>query len=359
LKILLITEFFPNQRKPIFLGGVQARTYHIARRLRNLNKIEIISLQEGGIEATLKSLPSRLAFSLSTIFASPKDKPDIIEASNVSTYIPAFLLAKRLRVPAVAWIPDLIENGWWKSFTFPVAFSGYLSEKISISLKWDRIIAMSKTTKKKLVRAGVKEEKIRVVYGGVEYDKLRNMKVKKFQKPTICCIARLVSYKRISDLITAVSYIREKISDIQCNVIGEGPERGKLENQIQEMGLNKSLKLLGSFPHDKAMEYLKKSQIFCLPSVVEGFGIVTIESLAAGVPYVNADIPPTKEITNTGKGGFLFQKENPRDLSDKAIALLTNKKLYLEKQKETENLAKKYDWSIIAEQTKNCYREVV
>lgn len=357
MDILLITEFLPTKKNNLILGGVQARTFFIRKHLIKRHSINKISFDTGKIDASVESLLPRLRFAFSIVFAKLKKKPDLIEASNVTTFIPAFFLAKRLGVPAVAWVPDILGKSWMKYFSLPVALIGRSLEKIGIKLPWTQIIAMSKSTRDKLIYSGVKPDKISVVYGGVEFEKLNKLRVKKYKNPTICSIARLLPYKRIEDLIEAISLIKKKHPAIRCFIIGEGSEKNKLKSKITRLKLSSEIKLLGNMPHLKAMKILKSSHLFCLPSVVEGFGIVTVEAMAAGVPYVNSQIKPTIEITQNGKGGLLFNPKDPRDLADSIDRLLGDKKLYAKKQEEGKKLAKLFDWSIIAEQTEHVYKK--
>lgn len=337
------------------MGGVQSRTYFVAKHLEKHHHIEILQLSEGRIEASAGSIPRRLQFGVGTVLARPSRKPDLIEASNVTTYLPAFLLAKRLRVPVIAWVPDVLGDDWLRYFPPLVALSGKILETIAFRLPWNHLIAMSKSTKEKLSHQGVDSQKITVVYGGVEYHKLRGLAVTKFPTPTICSIARLLPYKRLEDLIEATRIVKGEIPQIRCLIIGEGPEERSLKVHISSLKLDSSVKLRGNLPHQNAMEILKRSHIFCLPSVVEGFGLVTVEAMAAGVPYVNARIAPTVEVTGNGKGGLLFEPNNPDDLAEKILTLLADGELYRSKQKEGQKLAKRYDWAIIARQTEEVY----
>ena len=77
--------------------------------------------------------------------------------------------------------------------------------------------------------------------------------------------------------------------------------------------------------------------------------------MAAGVPFVSSRIKPTVEITQNGKGGLLFKPEDPNDLSKKINILLSDTGLYGEKVNEGKNLAKQFDWAIIAKQTEEVY----
>ena len=81
---------------------------------------------------------------------------------------------------------------------------------------------------------------------------------------------------------------------------------------------------------------------------MEGFGITVIEALALKMPYVISDIPPFIEITKNGQGGEIFQQMNVKDLAQKVIKLLTNKKDYLQKIEEGNLLVEEYDWGKIA-----------
>lgn len=358
LNLLLVTEFLPRKEHPLIEGGVQARTFFLTRYLSKTHHVQSISFNQGKIHATTPTLFPRIGFALNTLTAIPKPKPDIVEGSNVATFIPAFLLAKRLKVPAVAWVPDVLGARWNEYFSPPVALGGRIGEWCALKLPWDHLIAMSQATRKKLVKMGVDPRRITVIYGGVEYQALREMKVEKYPHPSICSISRLVPYKRVVDLIEAVRLARAAIPHLSCRIIGEGPLKTNLQAEIRRLRLSEIVELLRNIPHPQAMQTLKRSHVFCLPSELEGFGIVTVEAMAAGVPYVNARIEATLETTHNGKGGLLFRPRDPSDLAEKIIRLFQNSKLYAAKRREGMNLAREYDWSIIARETERVYESL-
>lgn len=359
MNILFVSEFVPQTSNPEFKGGVQTRTYYIANRLKEKNNVDIISLNIGNIEASPFSLFYRIIFFFKIIFRRFGGKPDILEASNTTTYFPSFIYAKRIKIPAVAWVPDVLGEQWEKNFSFSVAKAGKILEKLGLTLPWDHYIAMSQVTKSKLINLGINREKISVVYGGVDSTYLKKLKVNKYKKPTICVISRFLPYKRVEDVIKAVKIIENFIPQIRCIIIGEGPEKNNLISLISKLSLENSITIISNLKHDKVMRILKRSHVFCLPSTVEGFGLVTIESMATGVPYVNSDISQTIEITKKGMGGLLFSRKDERDLSEKIIRLLSNEDLYNKKVKQGLKLAKLYDWDIIAEQSEKIYKKVI
>jgi glycosyltransferase involved in cell wall biosynthesis len=355
VKILLVTEFL-DLKSPNFTGGVETRAYYLAKYLKKKKyQVKIISRSHQGIvSANFFSIFQRLFFILRAIKQGIAINFDIIEGSNFITYLPAWIIGFIKRKPRVAWVADYYGENWFKYYSFPVALSGWLLEKIAFKLPWNQFIAISQSTKDKLIETGISEEKIQAIYCGVDYQTLKKyQKNKKYPRPTICCISRLVKHKRVKDLIRAVKLVRKKIPLVQCLIIGDGPEKYNLEK------LDPKIKLLGNVDQQILLNTLSQSRLSSLPSVLEGFGIVTIESMAVGTPYVSSNIPPTREITQNGQGGLLFKPKNPQDLADKILKLLEDKKLYSQKRQQGIKLTQQYDWSNIAQKTLCLYQKML
>ncbi len=359
MNILLIAEFFPKKKQAISGGGVEARNLFTYQYLKTKHNVKVIHRQRNLIAATFLSIFPRLTYIITAAIKAINSQADIIEGSNFVTYLPAYFSARIKRVPSIAWYPDIYKKTWFENFSFLTAFTGYLLEWIGLRLNWDHIIAMSQSTKTKLIQAGIDPQKITVVYGGVDTKKMKNLNVKKYPSPTICTIARLVKYKRVDDLIKATAIIKQTVPNIKLKIISQGPEEDSLRKLTRKLNLTGNVEFLGSLSHQQAMKVLKKSHIFSLPSIVEGFGLVTIEAMAAGIPYVSSDIPPTREITQNGKGGFLYPPKNYQELALNITKLLTNKKIYQQKHKQAIAIAREYDWDTIASQTLKVYKQTV
>lgn len=113
-------------------------------------------------------------------------------------------------------------------------------------------------------------------------------------------IGRLVPRKGYSELIRTFKFIKDR--NIKLLIIGEGPERKKLEKLIMQYKLIKRIFLLGQKPEEEKYQYLYRSDAYILPSLHEGFGIVIQEALQAGLPVFT-----TKDV---GILTYLKQKEN-------------------------------------------------
>ena len=159
---------------------------------------------------------------------------------------------------------------------------------------------------------------------------------------TIICVARLVKTKRIDQLIRAAAGLKDDLI-----VVGTGPQ----EKYLKQL-TGSRVKFFKNLPRKELIRLLKQADIFCLPSVVEGFGIATIEAMACGLPAVLADIPVNREITHDGQGAVFFEPENVIDLAHQLKHLKT---IYKQKQSEALKLAKTYTWEKIYQQTRAVY----
>ena len=209
-------------------------------------------------------------------------------------------------------------------------------------------------------KLGIDKEKITVVYNGIDIDLYKKIKVKgKYEKPTIVTVCRLVSYKRINDLINALAILKADIPDIKLKIIGKGPHEDHLKKLTKDLGLGNNVEFLGKIDiTEDLIKILKKSHVFSLPSIVEGFGMVVVEAMAAGLPYVASDISPIREVTQNGIGGFLHQPKNVEDIASKIKILLTDDSIRDEKIKDTSRIVQKYEWLKIANQLENCYKKI-
>jgi len=309
MKLLFLTEFFPKNKQLIYTGGVEVRTYNIAEKTKKDFQVKVISSPLNQGPATFKSIFFR-------IFYLFRD---------------------------------------WFQFGIIVGVFGYLIEKISLKLNWNHIIALSHSTEKKLIQSGIKKEKITVVHGGIDLQEFKNLDYAKFPQFTIICIARLVTTKRIKDLVKGFAFFNKKNSKTKLIIIGYGPKKQFLKEQVEKLDISNKVSFYENLPRKQLLKLLKQSHLFCLPSIVEGFGLVTIEAMAAGLPAVLADIPINHEVTQD-KGALFYQSKNSQDLAAQLEKLISHKKLYQSKSKQALEFAKIYSWDKIYQQTKQIYQ---
>ena len=272
--------------------------------------------------------------------------------------MPAYILGRLKKTKIVILVPDLIyyyTNGINRVFRSTLLFL----ERFVLKRSWDKIICISGDVQKKLVQLGVDSEKISIVFCGVSFEEIKKIQKKKNSTfPTIVCVSRLVSYKRIKDLIKAMQILKKKYSNIKLIIVGIGEEKEKLEKLVKKYHLESDVLFHGFVKsHKNVLSLVKNSDIFCSTSIVEGFGIAIVEALALGVPCVLSDISVFREVTR-GKGVLFFKPQDSEDLAKKIRMLLKDKNLYKKLRKEGIKQAKIFSWKSKILETEKIYENL-
>ena len=118
-------------------------------------------------------------------------------------------------------------------------------------------------------------------------------------------IGRIAKQKRVEDLIWAVETLRQIRPRLHLVVIGDGPERERLEQFTRDVHCTEHVRFLGH--RDDAARFLPAFDVFCLASSFEGMSNSAMEAMAAGRPVVASDIPSNRELVVPGETGFLFK----------------------------------------------------
>lgn len=194
----------------------------------------------------------------------------------------------------------------------------------------NQVFVISKSVEQEVRERNPKLRKVVLVYNGVDcekFQKRKNQKEKgKGQFKRIFCIARLnPAHKGQDILLQAIGLLSQKRQDFFCFFVGAPPvEQPEISRQLKRMGeqlgINNRVFFLGD--RGDVPRLLTQADLLILPSRYEGFGIVLIEAMAAGVPVLGSDIEGIREIVGNNQFGYLFQKENEEDLAEKINYLL-------------------------------------
>jgi len=194
----------------------------------------------------------------------------------------------------------------------------------------DKIIVPSYFLKEILVKYyKVNPIKIRVIRNAVDlgdYQRVANESPRPFGKHIIT-IGRLIRLKRIDRIIEAVSELADIFPRLCLSVVGEGPERGKLEKLSKELKVNNQVKFYGGVSQGETVKLLQEADLFILNSVSEGLPHTAIEAMACGTPVIAASARGTNEVVNDGKTGLLLYLNSVEELKDKIIQLLKDESL--------------------------------
>ena len=375
MKILIISEFFPTGKDLKFSGGVEARTFFLAKNLAKRHKVCVLTSRISGslkketifnfvvfrVGPERKYIPTvgnilgRIRFAKAAIDFGKSQDVDLVDGSNFITHFVAKKISQAKKISTVAWYPDVWIGSWIKNAGIFGIF-GEILERINLIMGFDAYIAISTKTAKKL-KQHVKG-KITVIPCGVDQKEFAKS-AKKFANPTIICISRLAKYKNLKTLILAFAHLTTKLPNVRLIIIGSGPDYNNLKNLTKALKIDFNVKFLASISRKELVRLIKSSNIFSLPSLVEGFGIATIEACCAGLPYVISDIEAHKEVTKGGQGGFLIDSNEPLLFSKRFYELLTGKSLYSRKSKQAKKLSELYNWQKVAKDTEEIYKKLL
>ena len=127
----------------------------------------------------------------------------------------------------------------------------------------------------------------------------------------------LIPLKQFDIFIEVVAELKSKIPSLLAMLIGDGPERDRLQQLVHEKGLSETIKLTGELPHHDVLKQMERARVFIHPSAYEGFGMVCLEALAGGCEVISFVKPMKKKITNWHIAQY------KQDMIQKAIELLS------------------------------------
>lgn len=144
----------------------------------------------------------------------------------------------------------------------------------------------------------------------------------------------MVAVKEFSRLIDAAKVLKEKKLDFNINIVGDGPLRENLKQQIEKYDLSAEVHLLGF--KKNPYPYLKKSDVLVLTSSSEALPTVLVEAMYLGKPIVATSCSGCIEITDSGKYGILTE-HSVDDIAKKMEMVIINPDM----RKEYADLSKK------------------
>ena len=204
-----------------------------------------------------------------------------------------------------------------------------LLEMISLRMN-KKVIAISESVKKSLTKYEfIPRNKIFVLPNCIDYQAFNKAilrdSIKNINEIVIGTVGRLEKVKGINYLLFAMKIILAKYPHTRLEIIGDGSQAGELVEISKKLGISNSVKFFGKFTD--VIPFYNKMDIFILPSVLEGFGIVLLEAMAAGLPVVASDVDGIKEVVIHGESGILIPPKNPDAIASAVIQLIENPQL--------------------------------
>jgi len=194
------------------------------------------------------------------------------------------------------------------------------------------LVAVSSRVKELAVTGeGIRPERVTLIPNGVdlppedalsqeEIDQIRQALDLQPDVPVLISVGRLSRQKGHRYLLEAMPSVLERFSQAVLLIVGDGPQRADLEQQANHLGLEASVRFLGT--RDDICRLLAAADVFVLPSVSEGMPMALLEALGMGVAVVASNLTGIADVVEDGRHGLLTASGKPDSLASAVIRLL-------------------------------------
>jgi glycosyltransferase involved in cell wall biosynthesis len=263
----------------------------------------------------------------------------------------SLLTARRAGIPTVVTNHSLVGKGHRK---YPFILAGKFLMRSA-----DAIIAVSSATLRETRR--LSKAPVYLIPNGIDdistkcrdtypiFDKNGNF--------VITTVSRITKKKGVKDLVEIAPVLLKEKENLLFLIVGDGPERKKLEDMVERMNISRSFRFTGEVPRDAVLQLLEESDIFVLPSRNEAFGISILEAFSKNVPVVARNHSGVSDIIVQRKTGLL--SEDNRDMARQVKDLIENADLRESLATAAFGEIGKYKWDNIASRIEEVYTRVI
>jgi len=362
IKVVFIARHFPPG-----IGGAEKLNYDLAQKLKEKTDLVLIA-NKGNKLSPL--------FILSSFFRALRvKKPDLFFLTD-AVVSPLILLIKIFkRKPVIIKVHGL-----------DITFDNKVYQLIIPRLvNWaDKVICISKATKKECIKRGIKESKCEVINVGInpppldkfnkgklKKDMERKIKINLFNKKIIISVGTLVKRKGVYWFIQEViTRLVQRRKDFIYLIIGDIIYKGKRDELdykkeiiklIQSKNLTEKVFLLGRVDNRILENLYKITDIFVMPNIpvhgdMEGFGIVNLEAASYGLPVVASNLEGITEAVQDDKNGFLVEPQNANKFIKIINNLLDDEQLRIDFGRRAKDFTlSHYSWGKIIEEYLNLF----
>jgi teichuronic acid biosynthesis glycosyltransferase TuaC len=237
----------------------------------------------------------------------------------------ALLLAKDLSIPFVVTVHGLDAfstrqvPGWFGRRCSAASRDVYRAAA--------RVICISEQVARR-VREGIGDSThISVVYNGVDSSLFTPTSGSGAANEVILSVGNLIPIKGHDLLLRSVAAIAPVHPQVQCRIIGDGPDRGRLQQLARELYIENRIHFLGRRPRSEVAAAMRDCTLFALPSWYEGLGCVYLEAMSAEQPAIACRGQGIEEVIRHGENGWLIEPKNLDDLTAALRTLLSDRPL--------------------------------
>jgi glycosyltransferase involved in cell wall biosynthesis len=223
------------------------------------------------------------------------------------------------------------------------------------------VIAISEDIKNRAERDLHCETAIDVIHYGLTPPRFQERSRRELGFPEdeviLISIGRLVRRKALGDVLLALSRLEE--SRLRLLIIGEGPEEEHLREMARTLGLSKQVEFMGAVWGERKFQYLAAADMFVLPSLHEGFGLVFLEAMHCGLPVIASSSGGQTDFLKDGETGYLVPVGEVESLAQSIRRLAADEALRRQMSEFNREYVKAFHISGVAERYEALFSDVI
>lgn len=319
---------------------------------------------EQGFPASVISMKHRL--DLSTI--NPlgeylrEQQINLVHTHGVRANLVARLAAAREGLPVVTTVHSVLRYDY--DLPFKAIFARYLT--MLTNKHSNKFIAISHAIAEEIHQMGVPRDKIVIIHNGLDTgkfstprkgDEVRQELDLNPEWPTVTMIARLHPVKGHQYFLQAARQVIDAGFKAQFLIIGEGFQRRRIEQQVRELGLAEVVKMPGYY--SSIEDIYEVTDLLCVPSLMEGLGLVVLEGMYFNVPVVASNTGGIPEIISDQVDGLLVEPRDYKALAQAILNILQNPDLATRLTQKGRQKVEQFSQENMAKKVEQVYQEVI
>ncbi|MGA8790136.1 MAG: glycosyltransferase family 4 protein [Paenarthrobacter sp.] len=226
----------------------------------------------------------------------------VVDCQNGIPFFSPLFLPRDL--PIIQVIHHVHQEQFRTRFSPPMAAVGRFLESSGAKTVYGQrsIVAVSPSTRLELRKLGFSGPVHVVPNGTID---IPDAVAVRAPEPTIAVVSRLVPHKRLDLLMGQFAVAARSIPKLRMDIVGDGPERARLQQLVMDLGLDHAVTFHGYQPNDVRDRLLSRAWLTASTSASEGWGCSVIEAAAWGVPCLALRVPGIRDSVVDGRTGWL------------------------------------------------------
>lgn len=278
-------------------------------------------------------------------FARFRGKYDVI--LDCENGIP-FFTPLYVQEPVVCLLHHVHQDVFYRFLPRPLAWLASFLERKLMPFVYVRVpfVTVSQSSREDMDRLSIGKAGISVVHPGVSLEFFT--KGEKERRPFILYLGRLKEYKSVDVLLSAFRKVIGEHPEAELVIAGSGDDEKRLKHiAFKELRLgSERVKFVGYVSEEEKRSLLQRAWMLVNPSMMEGWGIVSIEANACGTPVVASNVPGLRDSVKNLHSGFLVPYGDAEAFAERILEIIRNRNLRDTFTYSAREWAEEFDWDI-------------